>query len=116
MLQYWLGSEPFITDVKMGETYLVSISKTRQIFTSRPKSMKISNTVKNDALTCKEWTTSEMIRCVDMIIGKSTTNFTCQLPMSMKIGTYKSLVNPLQIVIMSNFQPTLLPEIRTLVT
>jgi hypothetical protein len=84
--KYWLGSKPYTTDVKMGETYLVDISKIRQVLTPQKKSMKVSDAIKNDALTCKDWTNSDMIECVDTIIRKETSGFDCQLPMSMKIG------------------------------
>ncbi len=46
----------------------------------------MSSNVKSDAVTCKDWTTNEMIKCVDGIIGKATSAYDCQLPMSIKIG------------------------------
>ena len=55
--------------------------------------MKVGGGIKNDALTCKEWTNGEMIGCVDRILRKATSDFDCQLPMSMKIGMRTSVVN-----------------------
>jgi len=48
--------------------------------------MTVSNILKNDAFTCKEWSNAEMIQCADTIIAKAVSGFDCQLPMSMKIG------------------------------
>jgi hypothetical protein len=58
----------------------------RQSLTASSKTLNVSSIIKYDALTCKEWTSSEMIQCVDGIVGKATSAFDCQLPMSIKIG------------------------------
>ena len=76
----------------MKETFIVSLSKMRQIVTPTQKSLNVSNTLKNDAYSCKEWSTAEMIQCADIIIGKAVSGFDCQLPMSMKIGLFLNLI------------------------
>jgi hypothetical protein len=71
----------------MKETFLVYLTKMRQILAPSQKSMTVSNILKNDAFTCKEWSTAEMVQCADSIIAKAVSGFDCQLPMSMRIGT-----------------------------
>jgi len=71
----------------MTETFLVYLTKMRQILAPIQKSMTVSNILKNDAFTCKKWSTAEMVQCADTIIAKAVSGFDCQLPMSMRIGT-----------------------------
>lgn len=72
----------------MRETFLVYLSKIRQIVTPSQKSMIVSNILKNDTSTCKEWSTAEMIECANIVIGNAVSGLDCQLPMSMKIGQF----------------------------
>ena len=73
-------------DASLGETYLVSLSKMRQSLTPSSKTLNVSSIIKHDALTCKEWSTTEMIQCADEVVRKATSTYDCQLPMSIKIG------------------------------
>ena len=75
----------------MGETSAIAISKNRkiqnQIFLDFKLEIPGKETIYiKDTLSCKEWSSKDMIRCADAIVTKSSAQYDCQLPMSIKIG------------------------------
>ncbi len=58
----------------------------REILTPRKQVSKTENDGSEVTMSCKDWKAKDMIECINDIIVEKTSDFECQLPISVRIG------------------------------